>query len=538
MLSNTYFLKRNYFKVMIMLLLFRLDKGNSILNHYITANLSAIGYNYAISLNIGSKNITPTSFIVDSGNGAFTVLNSNISSNDVTIIENNSECTFLNEDGTSVLYYSASGENAFVSCSFGKTIASIGGASISTNITIAKFLEIENPNLHPWYKADGDIGVAYCFDPYYGPCYLSSFQALLMNASGYDAASINMVYQGAMPFPSSLIFGLNLNPTSHLTSAMQLGFVEQTYKDTIVWETQGSQYPQYHNVFISDLTICGQNIISPMANTWGVLIDTGSVCLTLPEEIYNIFMAWIDLSPISNANMLPVFSFSFSNQNFYIPLSSLVVNVSMITFESGAPSISINGIMKSICILQGNPVSSSGSTTYDVSNIIFGTMVLQNIYFAADFGKRSVGFASKISAAEISQFSTASCMAPANCEGSTTLNNATNSCSISCNSFIFTAYNEKTKSCTYSNSAAGMGLFILFVIISLEIISFFVMQYSAIQLLEGNGNIRRSNIFGITKIDRLTYFAGKKLTSLVDYLSKNNDEVVRPQAQNVLSHRV
>ena len=508
------------------------------------ANLSQVGYNYAMSLNIGPNKV-PTTFIMDSGNGGFTILKNNISNSYVNITSSNTECTFLEEDSTSIMYYTKTGENAFLSCSSGSTFVSLGSASILTNITVAQYLEIDNPNLHPWNIADGDIGVGYCYDPYYGPCYLTSYQALLMNVSGYNTNYIKMVKQGSLPFPSSLIFGLNLNPkASNFNSTMQLGFVDPIYKNSIVWQKQSIQYPQYHSIVINSLTICGQNILNPMANTWGVLVDTGSVCLSLPEELYNTFISWIDLSPISNANMLPTFSFSIGNENFYIPLSSLLVNQSMITFESGAPEISVNGIVKNICVLQGDPVSSSGSTSYSIVNIVFGTLVLQNIYFAADFGSKSVGFASKFSAAEISQFSSSSCKAPATCEGSTTFINTTNSCTISCGSFIFTAYNQKTKKCTYSNSAAGFGLFILFIIISMEVSSFFVMQYSAIQLLEGNGNIRRSTTFGITKIDQITYFVGKYLTYAVDTVSEyfnesnRNNGTPRPAAQNILNHRV
>lgn len=511
-----------------------------------TANLSNVGYNYVLTLKVGSHK-KATTFIVDTGNGDFTVLKSGINSSNVAIVANKTECTFLNEDNTSVMYYTTGGENAFTSCSSGETIASIGFASISTNITIAKTLKIDNPNLHPWEEANGDIGIGYCYDPYYGPCYLSSFQALLMNISGYDKSYIKMVYNGVSPFPSTLKFGLNFKPkATNVNSTMQLGFVDAKYENSLVWQKQAAQYPEYHTIFISDLTICGQNILSSMANTWGVLIDTGSVCLNLPEEIYNIFIAWIDLSPINDASTLPTFTFSIANQDFYIPLSSLLVEESMITVESGAPLIIINGIKMRICVLQGDPISSSESNTYSVGNIVFGTLVLQNIYFAADYGSKSVGFASKISGSQIAQFSTASCKAPINCVGSTTYNNYTNSCSISCNSFIFTAYNEKTKSCSYSSNVVGIGLFILFLVVWMEITSYFVMQYSAVQLLEDNGNIRRSTTFGITKIDQVTIYVGGKLTYFVDTVSDyfNSDgnfapiHASNPQIQNILNHRV
>jgi hypothetical protein len=368
-----------------------------------------------------------------------------------------------------------------------------------------------------------------------------------MNVSGYDKTSVKMVYNGASPFPSSLIFGLNFNPeASNINSTMQLGSVDAKYENSLVWQKQASQYPEYHTIFINNLAICGQSVLSSIADTWSVLIDTGSVCLNLPEEIYNNFIVWIDLSPISDASMLPVFSFSIANKDFYIPLSSLLVNESTISVESGAPLISINGIKMHICVLQGEPVSSSDSDSYTIGNIVFGTLVLQSIYFAANFGSKSVGFASKVSESQIAQFSTASCKAPINCIGSTTFNNYTNSCSISCDFFIFTAYDEKTKSCTYSSSVVGIGIFILILVVSMEVISYFVMQYSAIQLLEGNGNIRRSTTFGITKIDHITNYIGGKLTYLVDAVSdffsnnRNSEQLQTstPQVHGTLNHRV
>lgn len=538
--------------IIILLIIYVIPSLSSLVSS-ITANeiLTHIGYNYAITLNItndGVNSITnATTFIVDTGNGGFTVLSKDISSSNVKIITNNTECTFLFEDNTSILYYTTGGDNAYMSCSVGTTIASIESAYVSTDITIAKSVEIDNQELHPWQLADGDIGMGYCFDPNSGPCTLTSFQSLLMNISGYDANYIDKVYQGSESLPN-LVFGLDLE-SSKSTSSMQLGFVESTYEDSIVWQKQANQYPEYHTIFIDDLTICGQNILNSLANNWGVLIDTGSVCLNLPEEIYNVFISRIDLSPINDANELPTFSFSIGNNNFYIPLSSLLVNESMISVESGAPSIKVNNIEMHICVLQGDPVTSS-SGIYGNGMIVFGTLALQKIYFAANYGFKSVGFASKVSSAEISQFSTSSCTVPVTCPPSQVFNSITNSCTYACESFIFTAYNNKTKSCTYSRSAVGFGFFIIFIIIIMEVTSYFVMQYSALQLLhEGNGSVSNSRYFGITKIDYLTLRIGQFLTYIVDiatdYLSDNgnnnnvNTPIVRPPPQqNILNHRV
>ena len=518
------------------------------------ATLSSIGYNYAITLNISSTssiydNSTATTFIVDTGNGGFTVLRNDISSADVNIIKNDTECTFLFEDNTNILYYTTGGDNAFISCSVGTTVASIESAYVSTNITIAKSIEIDNHDLHPWELADGDIGLGYCFDPYYGPCNLTPFQSLLMNISGYDSNYIEEVNQGLESLPPTLIFGLDFENSK---SSMQLGYFDSTFDDSIVWQKQANQYPEYHIVFIDNLTICGNNILSSIANNWGVLIDTGSVCLTLPEEIYNVFISWIDLSPINDANELPTFQFSVGNKDFYIPLSSLLVNESMISVESGAPSIKVNSIDMHICVLQGDPITSS-SEIYGSGMIVFGTLVLQKIYIAADFGSKSVGFASKVSSAEISKFSTSSCMAPVICPPQQIFNDNTNSCTFSCDTFIFTAYNEKTKTCTYSRSAVGFGFFIIFIIIFMEVTSYFVLQYSAVQLLhEGNGNLNSSRYFGITKIDYLTHSIGKFLTYIIDMLTdylndnRNNNVNIPPiapparsqQQTNILNHRV
>ena len=108
-----------------------------------------------------------------------------------------------------------------------------------------------------------------------------------------------------------MVFGLDFDSDGN--SSMQMGGVKKEYSSSLEWYYQATRLvtysfnqlsmsnnhhygfyskPQYHQVFVENITYCGNSLLSSYSNNWPVIVDTGSVCMSLPSEFYDTFMAW------------------------------------------------------------------------------------------------------------------------------------------------------------------------------------------------------------------------------------------------------
>jgi len=430
----------------------------------------------------------------------------------------------LTLDTTELAFISAASRTA--NCSTEVSAISIDTASAVANTTLAPGLYIENEKLHSWDLSDGVFGMSYCQGSCLEP---TPFQRLVQNAT--DSAS-----------DSSLVFGLDLrsenaSATKYVagstagadTSAMQLGGIDAQFAESLVWTVQGVDSPSYHQFYVEDLLFCNSQVLGNFSQNWQVLVDTGSVCLTLPGEVYDSFTAWFDNSTqIDNVANMPAFSYTVSNGSdtttAYLPLGDLLINSSAIETEDGAPYVNVRYPAPAdeprpmrLCVLRGGDIAHrvGGETEYysPAPQIVFGSLALQSIYFAADFNDARVGVANKLSATFIDSFSATNrvgCAAAAVCIGDQEFRASSNFCKDApCGHYFFTELDQDTKKCVYNHSNYVGGLVFIILIVIAEVVSYFVAQYSAHTALEQG---RASTM------DPLTKYVGGSLSYLVDFV--------------------
>lgn len=441
--------------------------------------------------------------------------------------ENTSVCMGLSLDDTSLQFISLPG----IECETQNQQLIIGGASAFSNATTAPAQYIQNDQLHEWQHSNGVIGASYCQQNSHYDCdQLTSFQKLVQNStSEQDLATANETLVFGLDFrtdssPDKYTFPTNVDGSN---SAMQLGGVDAAYVDSIVWMRQVATKPAYHEFMIENVQFCGTSVLGNYSTNWPVMVDTGSVCLTLPGEIYDSFAAWFDNSTvIEDVNSMPAFSFQVRNgeraATAYIPLSDLLLNVSAIEAEDGAPYVSLRDAVddnmllpRRLCVLRGSDITyrSGGEVVYysPPPQIILGSLAIQSVYFAADFAQPSVGIANKLSEAYIAGFDAdhrVGCAAPAVCFGHQYFIYSENRChNPDCRRYFFTELDESTMKCKYNQSNLTGGLIFLVLIIVAEVVAYFVTQYSAYSSLEPGR---------LATIDPLTKHTGMGLSFLVD----------------------
>jgi len=178
--------------------------------------------------------------------------------------------------------------------------------------------------------------------------------------------------------------------------------------------------PNNHQFFLENLTFCGISLLSNFSNNWPVVVDSGSVCVSLPSEIYDTFTSWLDNSTVVDISQMNSLSFQLAmNDNanlfYHIPLSSLLINSSDIISEDGAPFIHVAGSStpNRLCVLRGSSIVSHNNQ-FNTPPILLGSLALRSMYFAADFDNFGVGLASKYSPLSGSGLQ---CQARAECVG-------------------------------------------------------------------------------------------------------------------------
>jgi hypothetical protein len=491
--------------------------------------LGNAGYNFYLPLEVNNLQYKT---IVDTGNPvslSLTQLDSSI----YNLSLSGTPCEVLVEDAQYVTFLGLveNSDTTVTYCpsKFGDIV--FDESSTEANFTLFSHISSQNPTLHDWNNATGDIGMAYCGNGF--SCKPTVFQSLLANTSTTLIEDIlfgNSTYLAPLlNITMPLIFGLDLNNYSS-ASSVQMGELKSPYNDQMAWVPLQMNNPTYHQVNVDTLMLGSINLFVNWSVTWPALIDTGSVCLSLPEEMFGTFLGWLNTSAIGSADELPAFSSSAQKYNkFYIPLKNLVLDNSTVIDEAtyGVPIISIGDERRHICVIKGQPISSSNiEGRLHLPFITFGTKTLESIYFAADYTSGHVGFSSKISSDEAAYYNSVEsqkqCLPRKQCIGQQKFLANTNNCDTpSCSHYFYVEVDNDTQTCQFSSSSLGAGFFFLSLILLIEVGSFFILQCTTYDFLtrtddEDDVTVQATKLADAKKIDILSRAIGRPLSFIVD----------------------
>lgn len=529
--------------------------------------LHHIDHNYGFNVTIGIMKTTEKdengttvviSMLADTGNDQLTVLApdyegsgsldgakvypfKDATSTCLWLFQDGSEVKFLNKDNASSekievcegarsnLYFEY--DETFTSPTAAPNTAPTGLPSpmvtlVNSSFSIATKFEAANEKLHDWGASGGDMGMAF------GSVV---FQTLLSR-------------MGQVPGESNFTYlGMDLNSESDSQgSSMQIGAALAAllpqYRDKISWARQGFNSPAYHYVMLRNMRTCNSmvSLTNPNLATNSVrfIIDTGQVCLQLPAGMYSSTVAWLR-KEYDSQDQLPSISFQVDNgtspwysdsatiprgELLYIRLQDLLLpadQLSDINPQNGAPEVKVSGVSQRLCLLKTDGLFSTtdGETTTAVSTTgVLGTLALQSVYFAAEYETKSVGFASKLSTADVDAiYDNSQCAPPVQCIGQEVYDKSLNSCiKPACDDYFFAYLDEASQTCLYRLDLYNAGIVILTFCIFTEVLSFFVKQYSAIQLMGLECDKYRYSRPLNTQVDSVTYWVGKFLSRTVD----------------------
>jgi len=546
-----------------------LDSGPA--DKMLDVGLVNVGSSWALPLTVGGKEIN---LIADTGNNQFTILDLNYTSllvqgvptipmtlqthigfpqpgaqpdkfiplidGDGKLVDN-FPCLSLLEDGTDVVYLNRYNRAGFFSC-YGATaeIVAVGSGGEQTVMT-AENLTISNQfatshsaplKLHDWgLLSQGNVGMSFSSREYNA----SIFSQMVYETSKTKAATPEGDKSG--------VFGLDFN-AAVAASSMQFGGVKPLYAQSTKWARQGLNRPQYHNVMIKNFKTCNarENLFGFALglNSYPVMVDTGQVCLALPGEMYDGFVGWLDDKEYASAAELPALSFQVDdgmagsvgpapapNDLMYIPAGNLLVKPDMLDGERDGPKVVVAGVHWKLCLLRNANIMSpekDGSYSANPSPIIFGSLALQAVYFAADFHDTAVGMASKLTPVQVAaMYATTRCKAKAACIGQQLYDRWNNSCmSPYCSNYFFAMMDEASQMCYNRLDLYNAGLAIIILCVIFEIYSFFVLQYSGLQVMGvdiDSSSFRYARTMN-TKVDIVSFHVGKWMSHATDFLIK------------------
>ena len=473
-----------------------------------------MGSSYSASLRLESNGTSQSGeFVLDTSSSYVTIKTDNMNISNVDI--DDSPCRIMQYDQSSVSFYSRN--CSFYSALIGFSNDSDSGSSgknVSSDVYEADWIDYEDNALHQWDNSTGMLGLGYtkckgsdCFNITRSP-----FQMLLENQY------------------HTTLFGLDFNNISS-TSVMDIGELNSMYDDSFEWAPrQISTFPQYYEFTLNDLLFCDVHVMANMSTAWQSRVDTGSACLTLPAEIYNNVLSWLDLTievedlnrTYSNEDVLqlldlPSLSFTIneSGEPMRISLKDLLIDSSELVNVPDSPEIFLASggeVISSnlrMCMLSSTYVDSTSSKLLP-PEIVLGSLALRSLYVGFDFDESNprIGFANKRA---VDSSTKGQCAAPVTCIGSQYPNSHHNSCrNPDCRKYFYAAMNEDTYICEYDKGSIVVGIIFIVIFASWEIVAFFVSQYTSHTLIPES-----SRKFSV---DIVTLKIGEALTNAVDIL--------------------
>ena len=465
--------------------------------------LTNVGSSYTTPLTVGG---TVGNFVIDSSSGRITYRRDDNISNSTL-----EECEYLLFDQSYVGIYARH-------CAYVTTTVQFGNdENITANIIEGDKITLSNPELHQWQNSTGFLGLGheYCINFECQNQSLSPFHHLLREV--YDTT----------------LFGLDLNNKS-FQSYLDIPSFSSVDSGDITWSPrQIASFPQNFDFLVHDLKLCGVNIMSNISTNWPSIIDTASVCLTVPGELYNNILSWIDFNlkvEEKSLNMtkdevlqildMPDLEFSLTDGGkiFRLSLKDLVVDSSELQNFPGAPEFVFESGNRTVpsglglCMLAGEYIDYVSSTS-SPAQIVLGSLTLRSFYVAVDVDRDSprIGLVNKL----LPRTGTATqCASSVACSGLQYSSRHENSCrNPDCRKYFYVALNEDAHICEYDRGSIVVGILFAAIFAVLEIITFYVSQYTSYGLLPES-----SRKFSV---DATTLYIGKVLALVVDRLIVN-----------------
>lgn len=183
--------------------------------------------------------------------------------------------------------------------------------------------------------------------------------------------------------------------TPVVNGSMQVGGMLPSMAPHMVW-SEKTPMPNtlvpLHRVF--DMRLCGAPIFGNYSSNWLTLVDTGSVCLSLPDELFLAIMSWLPAdcaNPINGrCRVLPhaqaslaslphiTFRMSESSPQLALPVGSLVVGT---------------GSSMTFCIRSsGHPAVDPTILRPEDQKLTFGSLVVASLYTVIDSKTTRLGY--------------------------------------------------------------------------------------------------------------------------------------------------
>lgn len=226
----------------------------------------------------------------------------------------------------------------------------------------------------------------------------------------------------------------------------------EQYRDQLVWSTGPSTLlTGFHSFDIYELKICGVNMFQNLTSSWHALVDTGSSCLGLPAEFFDMVISWLPmtcnlgrvdglphvcyLSGDVKQRVLPTLSFKLAAGG-----SDLFINLSDLLFNQGAAGVDPANYR--FCLYRSSSLTQGANQG---NSIAFGGRVIKQFFAAFDMSAEGkVGFANKLPLVE----SRVQCAARVMCDGMEVHYDQLNIClPPPCSDYYFFELDESSKQC-------------------------------------------------------------------------------------------
>jgi hypothetical protein len=312
------------------------------------------------------------------------------------------------------------------------------------------------PALHSFGQSGGIFGIGYEG--------ISGFSCA--GSGGRPSKCLNIEKFMMRLFPNETIpedqyiVGMNFDPYG--PSWADIGGASSTYRNNISWGELGStQLRLFHGFQMYHPQICGVDILSEFASSWGVELDTESSCLGLPTEFFDVIMSHVQASCVNGSTLD-----GFSSRTCYVNSNQKefpVITFSMDDAQSSTLYIAIEDLIlpsqfdsqggRRLCIVEKYPLAQS-NIAYPNKRIIFGAKALSSVYTLLDFNHTRVGFSQGIRARQTSTSlanSKLNCAIPlteASCGVGQVLNKYLNKCEPKvCSNYYLYDVDMKTGNC-------------------------------------------------------------------------------------------
>ena len=331
-----------------------------------------------------------------------------------------------------------------------------------------------------WERTDGMLGIAF------------ASASVLAFSQGRAQSSFMQIVSNGDTTATEPIFSLDFGG-----SALHLGGVSELYRSRLSWSSGPVDLlAGYHSFSVYHMTVCGVDMFQNLTSSWHGMVDTGSSCLGLPAEFFDMLISWMPLhcnlglydnqphvcyitADIQNRNKLPTLSFRMADQGaeIFISLQDLLFQqqtlMRICVYRLGTMVGSVDAALApALCVLAR--VSNGGrrlclaernvltpvclfcvlwllvvllrSGPNRENPIVFGSLVLAQLYGAFDMRSPSrVGFANRDATAKESRVQ---CAARVLCTGMQVHYDPLNMClRPPCEDYYFFDYDETQKVC-------------------------------------------------------------------------------------------